>query len=232
MSSTKYLFHGDNQAESRRLWREAIAKGRGDDTQEIALDGSKIAPRDLESALGSVNLFGSQIIIIENILSRPVSKDRKSLITLLKEYVGDHNIYLWEKKEISKAVINSLGDGWQTKVCKTPAAIFNFLDSIRPGGARESLRLMHQASVESDEVFVFIMLYRHIGELIVASSGDTSKLIPWKRGKLVSQAKSFDENTLVTLHSSLRDIDRQVKSGKTKLSHLSQLDLLLLKVLG
>lgn len=231
----KYLFHGDDQASSRQEMRVLIEKEKKSGHEIRNIDGSKVTTQDLDSLLGTANLFASETVVIENLCSRPVSGERKKLFEVIKKYSGPKNLILWEKKEITKAVVSSLATSpadLKTYLAKTPAVIFGFLDSLVPGNSAASLKLLQECAVSVDEGFIFVMLARHIADLLVASSGDTSRLMPWKKGRLVSQAKSFSEADLIRFHGSLLDIDRKIKTGRTKLSYLDHLDLLLVSLLN
>lgn len=230
-----YIFHGDDQASSRNNLLSQIAVEKNQGRSIMTFDGAKITPQDLDSTLATANLFGEESIVIENIASRPLSGDRKKLFGLIKTYTGNKNILIWDKKEITKANITALSpvSPKPTIVAsKTPAIIFTFLDSLAPGSASRSLHLMHQAASQVEDGFIFVMTCRQIADLIVAKSGDTSKLIPFKRTRLISQATLFPDFTLYTLHSSLLSIDRAIKTGQTKMSYLEHLDLLLVSLLN
>ncbi|MFH2019319.1 MAG: hypothetical protein ABII80_01785 [bacterium] len=229
---TKYLFHGDNQRDSRRNFQLVLAKEKSLGQEIRSLDGLKISPTELSSVLATANLFANETIILENLGSRPISGDKKILLSLIKDYSGPKTILLWEKKELTKAVLNSLGSGIVSQLSKTPPIIFKFLDSLAPGSLKNSLQLLHQTKDQVEEGFIFIMLARHLADLIVAKSGDQSSLNPWKRSRLVEQARLWPEPLLLRFHHSLLDLDYRLKTGATKLSYLEQLDILLVTLLG
>lgn len=228
---TKFLFYGDNQAGSRNDLLSAAAKEKAAGREIQTLDGLKISPKDLETALASASLFSQTSLVIENLGSRPLSGDKKKAIALVAEYSGEKNILLWEKKELTKTQVSAFGKGVIAKSSKTPAVIFTFLDSLKPGNTRGALTLLHETAKSAEEGFIFIMMSRHMADLLVAKSGDSSKLIPFKRSRLISQASAFPAGILKDIHTQLLEIDRAVKTGKTKLSYLDHLDLLLVSLL-
>lgn len=228
---TKYIFHGEDLGGSRNELNKLLSKLKDNNIAILTLNGQKIAAKDLEESLGAQNLFSESALLIENLMSRPLSKDKKKLINILASYQGTKNIVLWEKKEITKAGLKSLGS-IQSFVAKVPAVIFKFLDSLYPGNSRQSLKLMHECNQLSEEGFIFVMFCRHIGELMIAQSGDTNTLIPFKRSRLIAQAQKFPPPLLNKIHTELLQIDRAIKTGNTKLSYLHHLDLLILSLLN
>jgi DNA polymerase III delta subunit len=223
-----YLFHGDDQANSRAqaiLVRQAQSDVR-------VVSGDKLAPRDLESILGTESLFGAEALWIENLFSRVRSKDKEACVALLSAYTGSRTIILWEKKAITKAATAKLPKSWKIKESKPPAVLFTFLDSLYPGNYQEAKKLLGELRKTSEEGFIFIMLSRHISTLIQASSATTLKLPPWQIGKLKGQAQKWHETQLTMFYDRMYQIDLHIKTGATKLDQASQLDILLRQVLG
>jgi len=229
---TKYLFHGDNQKESRLAFQKVLAKEKSSRQEIRSIDGLRIVPSELATILATTNLFANETLLIENLGSRPVSKDKKLLLTLIKDYSGNKNLLLWEKKELTKTIINALGSKVVISLHKTPAIIFKFLDSLTPGSTTLSLKLLHETANSVEDGFIFIMLTRQVTDLLIAKSGDLTSLNPWKRSRLVEQARLWSEPSLLKFHHSLLEIDFKLKTGATKLSYLDQLDILLISLLG
>lgn len=224
-----YLFHGDDQSGSRNNLFEQ--KKKYADFRE--LNGDKLLPKDLESTLGTESLFGNETILIENLFSRLRSKDKDVCIQQLISYQGARDILIWEKKALTKLTTNKLPKDWVIKESKPPALLFNFLDSLTPNNSTQALKLYHQLLTMSHEPgFIFIMLARHVSNLIQAKTATTLKLPPWQIGKLKAQASSWDTAVLLRFYDSLYEIDKKIKTGNTKLDLGSQLDILLLQVLG
>lgn len=224
-----YLFHGDDQSASRNNLHEIKKKYL--DIRE--LNGEKITPMDLESTLGTESLFGNETILIENLFSRLRSKDKEACIDLLKNYQGARDILIWEKKALTKVTTAKLHKDWVIKESKPPALLFNFLDSMTPHNAELALKLYHELLTMNHEPgFIFIMLSRHISTLIQAKTATNLKLPPWQIGKLKSQAAGWEISKILFFYDELYKIDKKIKTGTTKLDLGSQLDILLLQVLG
>ena len=225
---TTYLFHGDDNKSSRDNLFEI--KKKHDDIRE--LNGDKISPIDLESTLGTESLFGNETILIENLFSRLRSKDKDACIELLKNYVGARDILIWEKKALTKLTTGKLSKDWVIKESKPPSILFNFLDSIIPNNYQQASTLLTSLRKNSDDGLVFIMRARHISSVSQAKTATSIKRPPWQIGKLKSQASGWDINLLIHFYDELYLIDNKIKTGNTKLDLGSQLDILLLQVLG
>jgi len=221
------LFHGDDTAKSRQQLKQVTVTG-----EKRELDGLKIAPKDLESTLATTNLFSSETIVIENLFSRLKSKDKDACIKLLTDYQGEKQILLWEKKELTKAVLTKLPKTWKISLSKLPALIFNFLESLYPGNLPNILAHLPDLRASTPDILLHTMISRQISYLILIKSASNPKFAPWQIGKLKSQASHWTDQQLVHFHDELLRIDYQIKSGQTKLDYSVQLDLLLASALG
>jgi DNA polymerase III delta subunit len=226
-----YLFHGDSTKDSRVLLISALEKERAAGHEIHTLEGEKIAPRDLESALQTESLFSEESLVIENLLSRLRSKDKDACLALVKNYVGDKNIFLWEKKEITKVNLANLPSSAKISNSRAPQLLFNWLETIYPGNQKSCLALLHDLRSTIDDLFLFTMLARQISYLIMMKSGTSPKFAPWQMGKLRSQAAKWEETALQSLLYRLLEIDEAVKTGQTKLSYADHLDILLVNSL-
>jgi DNA polymerase III delta subunit len=221
-----YVYHGDGSGTSRKLLSDAVAKDKASGHEIRTLEGDKLAPRDLESALSTASLFSVESIIIENLLSRLRSKDKEACIDLVSTYKGDKNIYLWDKKEVTPANLKKFV-GAKISNSKSPTALFDLLDSLYPTNARSSLTLLQEVVAETEDIIVFTMIARQISYLIIAQSATVPKLPPWQISKLKIQAGKWSLPLLKQFISELTNIDFQIKTGRSKLTYKDHLDLLL-----
>ncbi len=222
-----YIYHGEGTGTSRKLLREAIQKDKLAGHEIRTIEGDKLSPRDLESALATESLFSIETIVIENLLSRLRSKDKDACIDLLSKYSGDKNIFLWEKKEITKPNLAKLGSSAKISLSKAPTALFSLMESLVPGGAKQALDLLHETVTQTEDIIAFTMVARQIGYLITIKSASNPKFAPWQIGKLKSQAAKWSDKQLEYFLSELLQIDLSIKSGTSKLSYTDHLDLLL-----
>lgn len=221
-----YIFHGDGTGASRKLLSEAVAKDKANDHEIRTLEGDKLSPRDLESALATASLFSVESLVIENLLSRLRSKDKDACIDLLASYNGDKNIYLWDKKEVIPANLKKFATA-KISNSKAPTALFTLMESLEPGNAALALSLLHEVVEGTEDIIVFTMIARQISYLIMIKSGTNPKFAPWQMGKLRAQVAKWEGKQLESFLSDLLQIDYKIKTGRSKLSYTDHLDLLL-----
>ena len=221
-----YIFHGDDQAGSRQHLHALTSELKAKDILVQSLAGKKITPAELEIAVATSNLFQKEAVLVEYLFSRPRGKDQKTCLAYLAGYQGDKDLILWDKKELTKTQLKLFPKAI-TKLSKTPVLLWRLIDSFLPDSRDSFLTLMHETAQESDEGVIFIMLARRGSDLIIAKSGDTTKLQAWTRARVIAQARNWDESTLLQIHSELTKHDHALKTGRTKLSYLEALDMII-----
>ena len=224
-----FLFNGDNTVASRKAFIDALDKEIEQGVEIRRLAGTSLAAKDLESTLATENLFTTECLAVEGVLSRVKSKEKDRCLAVLNSYAGTKNIYLWEGKEVAKTNIPKTA---KVSLSKTPSVLFAFLDTLFPGNLSHAQALLHDLQPTTNDLLVFTMVARTAGNLLLAKSATSIKLPPWQLAKLKGQASKWDEAKLLDFHDKLLAIDFAVKTGGTKLSYFDHLDILLLDVLG
>jgi len=164
-----FFLHGDNQVLSRVKLNELIENAKSEKKEIIRLDGLKANLNQVLQTLESSSLFGQEkLVIIEDLFSRPKSKERETIIKYLKKKNIIPDLIFWEKKEISGTTTRWLPKEWQYQVFKTPTIIFKFLDSIKQNNQKQMLTFLKQSIKKDSSEMVFYMLARRIRELIIA----------------------------------------------------------------
>ncbi len=229
---TTLIFHGDDQAQSRQNLHQAIAKLKQAQVQIKWLAGDKLSPADLEIELRTQNLFQTEALVIENLLSRPRSKIKQKCLNLLISYQGSKLIFFWDKKALTPTILKSLQPlKPQVKLFKLPTFLFKFLDNFKPGNSKILLTLFHQTLKLTNEQVVFVMLTKRLSQLIQAKTQpQLLKGAPWQKKQLLNQVQTWQLNQLIKLHHQLFKIDYLIKTGQTKLNLVDQLDLLILEL--
>lgn len=226
-----FVYHGDHPAGSRTQLQSALAAERARGAEILTLEGDKITPQDLESAILTNNLFTPVVIVIENLLSRLRSRDKDRCLEILASAPSDKAIYLWEKKEITKLTLNKLPKTTKISLSKAPTTLFALLDGLVPGNSARALELLHQTMLASEEIVVFTLVARQISSLIQIVGGGSPKTSPWQLAKLQSLAKRWSLPQLLHFHNELVRIDYSIKSGRSRLSYLDHLDILFVTLL-
>ena len=227
------FFHGSDQLISRQQLFDLTNQAKEEEKEIIKLNGLRVNLTEVLQALQSSSLFDQQrLIIIENLFSRPKSKEKEKIIKFLKKEKITADLVFWEKKEISGRTLRWLPKNWQIKKFKTAAIIFKFLDSFKPSNNQETINLLHQCLKQQSPEMVFYMLARQIKNLILAKDLGKKGLVgaPWQKGKLVKQANYFTLNQLISLYKQLLKMDTYLKTGKSLMPLEWQLDILMANI--
>lgn len=223
------ILHGEHivnsRAELQKLIEPAIASGQ----QITRFSGNNLDRASLESTLGSMNLFGSdQLIVIENLLSGRVSKTKTAAIEFLAE-IEPENLVIWEDKKIGVRILGKFKKAQKQEFPLTKE-LFNWLDSIGVKPKAEQIKRLHQSLQQEDVYFIFLMLVRQIRMLIQMKDSGNLAGSPYVVSKIRRQAGNFTLEKLVSLHEQLLQIDYRQKTSKNRLSLAAELDLLLLNM--
>ncbi len=227
------IIHGDDVASSRTFLNEVRQKN-----PEVTLfNGEDLTVTDLLQIVDGGGLFVSEkIIFIENFYSKKKSaKEFESLITIIKDKTLEHDIFLWEGKELDKKSL-SLFKHATVKTYKLPQTLFLFLDSLRPRQG-ENLVLLYQKVITTVEPeMVFFMLIRQVRLLLALYETGTEqidevkRLAPWQLNKLQKQAALFRKDELINLHNKLYVLDNGLKTGQLSTPLTIALDILLIDI--
>lgn len=224
------FLHGENIVKSRLALMEIINQSRENGLEVETLNGQQLTFDQLRPALSSGSLFGTgKLVVVENLFSSPKSKRKENLIDFLKKAKLDQELVLWEGKEIK----GKLPANFSVLPFKLPAIIFNFLDSLKPGNQRESLRLLEEVKIKEDEEMIFYLLLRQVRFLLLAKDlgeNGLNELQSWQKRKFLSQAESFSLEQLKRINQELLKIDYQQKTSQSPLSLASSLDLLVASI--
>lgn len=223
------ILHGEHIVNSRtelqKLMEAAIAGGQ----QITRFSGNNLDRASLESTLGSMNLFGSdQLIVIENLLSGRVSKTKTAAIEFLAE-IEPENLVIWEDKKIGARILGKFKKAQKQEFPLTKE-LFNWLDSVGVKPKTEQIKRLHQSLQQEDVYFVFLMLVRQIRMLIQMKDSGNLAGSPFVVSKVRGQAGNFTLEKLISLHEQLLQIDYRQKTSQNRLSLAAELDLLLLNM--
>lgn len=217
------IIHGDDIVAARNHLNELIEKGKNSAAGASSFEAHDLDLTKLTQVLEGITLFGQQpMIIVEGLFSLQKSKNKDLLVEFLSKY-QDRQIILFENKALSASLLKTFT---KAKVFghKPAALIFTFLDSLKPGSAATSLKLLSQLeNANQPPELIFAMLVRQIRLLIQALDPDDLKVAPWQKTRLTSQARAFGEKGLVNLHDDLYHIDKQLKTGANPLDLSTQL---------
>lgn len=221
------LLHGDHiQASRNELNR---LKELATNKEIRVLDGRALELSTLVQSLESSSLFGGDTLVIIERLFGKIGKFPKriaELCTILTRSGEATEIILWEDKEVGVTVTKNLGSHAKIQAYKFPVIIFQFLDSLKPGNAKQLLEIYATLIIEEAPELVFSMLVKRIRQLIQLADGVTpTGVAGWQASRLTTQAKSFTMEKLISMYKTLYEIELSIKTGTTPFgttSHIEQ----------
>lgn len=219
------VIHGDDMARARERFGKIIdaIKTRGWDI--IHLDGSNLS---LAENLSSNSLFENKKLYVVEDLDKFKPKELEWFQTHSVD--NDNNLLILVEGSIPaklKFLTPKIAKFEEFKLTKT---LFQFLDSLYPGNAATSVKMLHQ-TIQNDPIeLVFSLMGTTMRDLYWVLTGPQSFAGPaWKKDRLTRQAKKYSSTQLWRIIQALADIDIAVKTSNAEL--LPSLDLLILSEL-
>ena len=193
----------------------------------VNLDYRKVLELD-ESESVSASLFTQKRAFFTNNLNKKVLKKLSSKTERkIKEIIISNKIQVfnWEE-ETSSRDLKSI-KGIIVKEFKLNQNIFKLLDFCYPGNLKQFISGLKTLSESTEDIFIFIMLARHMRNILIIKVGDKiPKLMSWQITKLSNQAKYWKLENLVNFYQGLHRIDVNSKTGLTPYSVKESLDIL------
>ncbi|MBI2641576.1 hypothetical protein HYW87_03215 [Candidatus Roizmanbacteria bacterium] len=174
----------------------------------------------------SMDLFTRKSIFFTELLRKKVNKKDVRTTSLLKEIHDSKDIELfdWEDESARNLPFSRVGS---VKEFKLSANIFKLLDSFYPKNKVVFLELLAKVSQSQDEHFIFLMLQRHVRNLILAKENALPNTIQqWQVWKLKSQASHWSKINLIELYEAFMRVEMKEKTGKNPYSIKESLDIL------
>ena len=222
------ILHGDHIVESRKELSQL--KETYKDAEVIELGGNVDLPM-VKQALESQSLFAlKRLVIFENLFASK-GDGAKEILSYLGGGAYDAEVVMWEGKTIDGRRLTPLKKA-QVKVFALDKHLFQFLESLRPNNPTRTLSLFHTLLERESVELLFFMVVRQVRLLLGARAHapipELSRMAPWQRDKLISQASTFrDEASIVALLEQLFWIEYKQKSGQSGMSLTAQLDIFL-----
>ncbi len=181
-----------------------------------------------KSLSDSISLFSQKLVFFTEGLNKKISKRSNPALYSLAEELAkkkDVEIVDWEADVPSREL--KISKGVTVKEFKLPTSIFKLLDACYQGNLKQFITILYSLSDTIDDVFIFIMLVRHIRNLFIIKQGQIIKsLQSWQVAKLKSQTYHWDQDKLSLFYDGLYKIDVRVKTSNNPFSLRKSLDLL------
>lgn len=223
------ILHGEQHVRSRTALTLQLDRARTQSKQITRLEPKQLDEKSLSVALQTQSLFGEErVIVIEELHSLPKSKKKDALLQTLaaESKNAELDIILWEKKQLTATELKVFPTA-KSEVFPLAKVMFTWLGSVTgsqlPSQKAKMVKLLQESAESDGEQFCFAMLARQVRMLIEAKEMAVGSTNP----KLISQAKNFSWQQLLSLHKQLVLIDQKVKTSATPFSLTGQLELLL-----
>lgn len=214
------LIHGDYLEVSRAALLRLRAEAKNKEIR--TLDGRTLDSASLTQALGSLSLFGQNVVVvIENLFSKLGKKTKtiEALAAILTRESKETEVVLWEDQELSKTALTSLGTKVKVLLFKTPVVIFQFLDNLRPANIKNMLILYRQVLSDNAPEVVFLLLVRRVRQLLMLADGVVPPgLQDWQVARLTRQAELFTIRKLAAMSRNLLEREYSLKNGSSPFS--------------
>jgi hypothetical protein len=218
---------GEDSISSRNYFTDQQKILKEKDFEIVNIDYHQVLELD-ETGSSESSLFATKRAYFTQSLNKKVFKKMsdkneekiKSLIAAKEVQIFD-----WEE-EVSARDLKSI-KGIIIKEFKPSQNIFKLLDSCYPGNLKIFINTLNKVSELTDDIFIFIMLVRHMRNILITKMGDkVPKLMSWQITKLSNQAKLWKLENLIGFYQGLHRIDVNSKTNGTPFSVKKSLDIL------
>ncbi len=186
-----YIFHGDNQFESRQAFNNLLDQNKNADI--LRLDSKNIDPDKVNLFLQDSSLFDTQkILSISNLFS--ANKSILDQVLKLINQIKNIDVVIWQDKTLTATQIKTLKNA-QVKNFPLDNKLFSCLNSIKPKNITKVIPLYHQViNLGLYDLFLYFLKNNF-------------------RKQLTSYPK-FDQQIIKRFYLQLIELDFKNKTGK------------------
>ena len=213
-----YIFCGEDSVAARAAYIKSIETFKSDGNEILSIAPSSIL--EINKGLAdNLSLFSSKkIFCVENLEKYSFKKSTKAkkdtTYEALQSLSTDKSIILIDFEDEKQARQLKLKDLAKVYESKPSTSIFQLLEECFPGNKNSFIKALKTVCKTQDEMFVLIMLFRHVRQLVlVAHDGSSAKLPPWQKYKIIAQAKKWDKKSLTHYYSGLIKIEINAKTS-------------------
>lgn len=215
---------GEDNVASRAFLQDTIATYRKKNYEILRITPEQLYEIPQEHSEG-LSLFGlKKAYVVEN-LNKSLKRDKSDKLLKTLSNLEDTDLVVWEDGTAKREL--KLQKAGVIKEFKPSDNIFKLLDSCYQKNLRLFLTMLDELVTAQNEMFVFIMLQRHIRNLALVSLGNPpASLQSWQIGKLREQASSWDKNLLVDFYEKLINLEIGLKKGSNPYSLKKSIEIL------
>lgn len=190
-----------------------------------------IAPQQIEEMqkwfFESPSLFSEKKVFFTDNLMKYLKRTGEKLLADLEKIAAATNIeiYDWEDSLTSRDLKTIKGA--LVKEFKPSENIFKLLDACYPPNKKQFLQLLDSVNETLDENFIFIMLTRHIRNLILINDGAVpTRMQKWQAQKFQSLGRHWQQKKLVSFYQGLYRIEIRNKTSTNPYSVKESLEII------
>ncbi|NTU73406.1 hypothetical protein HGB07_04530 [Candidatus Roizmanbacteria bacterium] len=196
-------------------------------------DMYEVGPRDIGSILnddlGASSLFGSQSVYITSGLNSLIGrkKTNNEFLQQLDQLSVDQDkiVIDWEEGVSLRDI--KIKNVTAIKEFKPSQTIFALLDSCYPGNKALFITMLSAVGSSQEEGFIFIMLARHIRQLLLAAYDALPvNTPPWQKNKLKSLAGKWSKPKLLQMYHGLARLDQGLKTSTNTYGYIKAIEIL------
>lgn len=225
------IFCGEDTVTARTAYTQAIDKLKTADTEIVSLQPSSVL--EINKGLAdNMSLFSSQkIFCVENLEKYSFKKSTKAKKDAMYETLfalsTDKSILLVDFEDGKQGRQLKLKDLAKVYESKPSTSIFKLLDDCIPGNKLQFIKSLRTVCETQEEMFVFVMLFRHVRLLLVTiHDGPSAMLPPWQKYKIIGQAKKWEKTTLTNFYEGLIKIEISSKTSSNPYGIAKSLEIL------
>ena len=226
------IIHGDDTVASRKKIDEYTRDFKNVSRINLVKDDFLLVSNTIESQ----DLFDNRkAIVIEHFAKTKNKLENIAALINRNKNLSNLNIILWEDEKADDRIIKKF-EAKNVFLCDLPKFYFQFLDSIFPGNKIKCVDLFKNVSKKSSEEQLFYSIIKRIRTLMIIKSGEqsefeeTKKMSGWQLGKLLNQAKPWNEQKLMDFYKKLFEIELNMKTSNLPMSLSKHIDILLLSL--
>ena len=211
------IFCGEDSVAARTAFTQTIEKYKSAQSEIISVAPSLIL--DINKGLAdNLSLFSSQkVFCVEELEKYSFKKSTKSrkdeVYEALVSLAENKSVILLDFENGKQARQLKLKDLAKVVESKPATSIFKLLDDCFPGNKQTFIASLRTVCSTQDEMFVFVMLSRHVRLLVLAAHEVSSKLPSWQKYKILGQAEKWGKQTLIDFYSGLIKIEISTKTS-------------------
>lgn len=218
---------GEDSKASRNYFSDLKKNAKDKDCEVYEIDAKNIG--DILNWLSDApSLFAAKKVFFTQSLNKNISKKANpKFLATVEKILQDKEIELYDWENEIPGRFLKITRGVTVKEFKLSNTIFKLLDYCYPGNIKMFLDSLHELSGNTEDIFTFIMLTRHIRNLMLVKLGKTPPgMMSWAAAKLKSQASKWEVDKLISFYDNLHKIDVSLKTSSMPYTLEEAIDIL------